>query len=299
MPLTHLLLALLVVLVWGFNFLFVKLGLNEIPPLLLCALRFILASIPAIFFIKPPSAPFKIVALYGLVMFALQFAFIFTGMHVGMTAGMASVILQIQVFFSMFFAAVLLDERPTIWQIAGACVSFMGIVVVALHFDKTISLLGFICIIAAAITWGIGNLITKKIQYCNKISLVVWGSLVASIPMLAACIILEKPSSMLYSYHHVTSLGILSVLYIVYASTWVGYGIWNWLLSRYTISMVAPFTLLVPIIAVLASVLFLGESLLPWKLMATLLVIGGLCINVFGARLFMPKVQPSSPPSQA
>lgn len=77
MPVSHLLLALLVVVVWGFNFLFVTFGLQEISPLLLCALRFLLASVPAIFFIKLPSASLRIVALYGLVMFALQFSFLF------------------------------------------------------------------------------------------------------------------------------------------------------------------------------------------------------------------------------
>lgn len=289
MPISHFLLALLVVTIWGINFLFVKLGLDEISPLLLCAVRFLLASVPAIFFIKPPAIPFRMVAIYGLVMFALQFSLLFIGMHAGMTPGMASLTMQVQVFFSMFFAAILLAERPSIWQIVGAVVSFVGIGLVAMHLDRNISVFGFLFILAAAATWGVGNLITKKTNNINMIALVVWGSFVASFPLLMLSLLFEGASSIVYSYHHLTWQGIISVLYIVYVSTWVGYGVWNWLLGRYPVGMIVPFTLLVPIVGILSSVLVLGEPFQLWKLTAGLLVIGGLCINLIGARFFMFK----------
>ncbi len=114
MPFSHLLLALLVVFVWGINFIFVKLSLEEFSPLLLCAVRFLLASVPAVFFIKPPAVPFKIIAGYGLIMFALQFALLFIGLRVGMTPGVASLLMQVQVFFSMFFAIIFLGEQPQV-----------------------------------------------------------------------------------------------------------------------------------------------------------------------------------------
>jgi O-acetylserine/cysteine efflux transporter len=293
MPIPHLLLALLVVVIWGINFLFVKLGLEEITPLLLCAVRFVLASIPAIFFIKPPAS-FKIVTLYGLVMFALQFSLLFIGMHAGMTTGMASLLMQVQVFFSLFFAAIWLGETLYSWQIAGALISFIGIGLVGMHVDKNISLLGFMAILGAAATWGIGNLITKKITNINMIALVVWGSFIACFPMLILSLIFEGPRSIVHSYNHLTWLGATSVLYIAYASTWIGYGVWNWLISRYPVGMIVPFTLLVPIIAILSSVLILGEPFQLWKLAAGLLVIGGLCINLLGARIFMSKAQSES-----
>lgn len=291
MPIKHLLLCLLVVVIWGGNFIFVRLSLNEFSPLFLCALRFLFASIPAIFFIKPPAIPFRIVTLYGLVMFAMQFSFLFMGMHVGMTPGMASLIMQVQVFFSVFFAALVLGERPSVWQITGSMISFMGIALVALHFDKNISLLGFILILMAAATWGVGNLITKKINNIRMISLVVWGCFVACIPMLVLSFIFEGPSSMVQSYHHVTWVGCVSLLYIVGASTLVGYGVWGWLITHYPIGVVVPFTLLVPVVGILGSVLILGEPFELWKLMSGLLVITGLYINLVGHRWFKARAQ--------
>jgi O-acetylserine/cysteine efflux transporter len=289
MPITHLSLALLVIIIWGVNFLFVKLGLDEFSPLLLCGIRFVLASLPAIFFIKPPAMPFRLVMAYGLIMFGLQFALLFIGMHLGMTPGMASIIMQVQVFFSLFFAALILKEIPSFWQTLGALVSFLGIGVIAMHFDKNISLLGFLFILGSAATWGVGNLITRKARNINMMALVVWGSFVACFPMLLLSCMIEGPSSIVHTYQHLSWSGVIAVLYIVYASTWGGYGTWNWLLSRYPIGTIVPFTLLVPIVGVLSSVIFLHESFQLWKLLAGLLVISGLCINLLGPRLFFTK----------
>ncbi|HAT8715492.1 TPA: EamA family transporter [Legionella pneumophila] len=291
MPFAHLLLALLVVFVWGINFIFVKLSLEEFSPLLLCAVRFLLASVPAVFFIKPPAVPFKIIAAYGLIMFALQFALLFIGLRVGMTPGVASLLMQVQVFFSMFFAIIFLGEQPQVGQIIGALIAFIGIGVVALHFDHNVSLMGFLCILAAAASWGIGNLITKKIHSVNLIAVIVWSSFVACLPMFILSLVFEGPESFVTAYEHMTWKGILSVLYIVYISTWVGYGVWNWLISRYPVGMVVPFTLLVPVVGILSSVLILGEPFYLWKLVAGLLVISGLCINLLTTRLFVAKTQ--------
>lgn len=291
MTLPHTLLALMVVVIWGLNFVFVKFGLQEMSPLLLCALRFFLASFPAVFFIKPPNVPFKILALYGLFMFALQFACVFVGMHVGMTPGMASLIMQMQIFFSLFLAFIVLGERPSLGHIIGALVSFSGIGLVAMHLDNTVTLLGFLLILAAGMSWGAGNLIAKQMKGSNLIAVVAWGSLIASVPISIMALVFEGPSSFVASYHKLTWVGVGSLLYIVYASTWVGYGIWGWLLGYYPVGSVVPFTLLVPVVGILSSVLLLGEPFQLWKLVSGLLVISGLCINLLSTRFFVSKVQ--------
>lgn len=289
MPISHFFLVLIVVIVWGCNFIFVKLGLNEIPPLLLCGLRFFLASLPAIFFIKPPAAPFRIIALYGFLMFGLQFGLLFMSLRAGMPAGLASILMQVQVFFSIFFAVLFLREKVSLWQITGGLICFTGIGLVGMHLDKNITAIGLLLLMSAAATWGLGNLITKKISHINMMSLVVWGSFVACFPMLLLSLLFEGPAAIIYSYKHVSWIGISSLLYIVYASTWVGYGVWNWLLSRHPVSIVAPFTLLIPIVGMLSAIVVLGEPFQTWKLSAGILVIIGICIHLFGARFLTRK----------
>jgi len=285
MPFPHLLLVLLVVVIWGVNFLFVKIGLTEISPLLLCTLRFVLAAFPAIFFVKPPKIPFKLIVGYGIFMFVLQFGFIFLGMDIGMTPGMASLIMQVQIVFSLLFSAIFLGERPTLYQLVGSCISFLGIALVGGHLDADISLLGFICILAAAASWGFGNLITKKINAVDLISVIVWGSFVAIFPMLLFALMFEGWANVIKSYHQLTWMGMGSLAYIVYVSTWIGYGAWTWLIGRYSVGLIVPFALLIPVVSMLGSSLLMGEPFQSWKLVAGLLVISGLGINLFGARL--------------
>lgn len=284
MPVFHLFITLCVVCIWGVNFLFVKIGLEELPPLLLCSLRFLMASIPVIFFVKPPRGHFRDIISYGLLMFALQFSLFFIGMFAGMTPGMASLLMQIQVFFSMFFAALILKERPKKGQVLGALVAFSGIGIVALHFDKDISAIGFFCIMGSAATWGLGNLVGKKIARLNMSTVVVWGSFTASIPLTFAALIFDGVAGISQSLHHISARGFIALLYIVVMSTWMGYGLWNWLLGRYPVTTIVPFTLLVPVVGMLTSVLFYHEILTSWKIASILLVVSGLVINILSTR---------------
>lgn len=289
MPIAHLFLALLVIVIWGLNFIFVKFSLDELSPMQLCTIRFILASIPVIFFIKRPAAPWKLIISFGLFMFALQFTLLFMGMSMGMNPGLSSLLMQVQVFFSMFFAAIFLKEIPTGWQLLGALVSFSGIGLIALQLDSHISIFGFILIMCAAATWGAGNLITKKIGKVNMMSLVIWGSFIAAIPLSLLTMIFEGPKELVSNIQHMSLLGWGSMCFIVYASTWVGYGVWNWLVSRYSVATVVPFTLLVPVVGIIGSIIILDEPFEFWKLIAGFLIITGLGINLVSGRFLLRK----------
>lgn len=285
MPLSHLALAFLLVLVWGFNFVVIKIGLEEISPLLLGFARFFLTSIPAVFLVKRPNVPFRTIVIYGLVMFALQFALLFMGMYAGITPGLASLLLQVHVFFSVLLGALLLKEQLHSWQIAGCLVSFSGIGLVAMNLSGGITLTGFLLVIASAASWGTGNVISKKIGKVNMVSLVIWGSLVAWPPLLAISLLVEGTDKVISTLQHLTWLSGGAVLYITYLSTLFGFGLWSWLIHHHPLKTVTPFTLLVPIIAILCSVALLNEPLQSWKVIAALLVILGLCINLLGPRL--------------
>src|SRR5262245_40818110 len=93
------LLALLVVLIWGFNFVRIKIGCQGLPPLLFAALRFACAALPAVFFIKRPAVPWRLLAGYAMFQFALQFTLLFSGMKLGFPPGLASLVIQLQAFF--------------------------------------------------------------------------------------------------------------------------------------------------------------------------------------------------------
>jgi O-acetylserine/cysteine efflux transporter len=280
----HLLLALLIVTIWGSNFVAIKLALHDLPPLLLGAVRFVFVALPAVFFLRRPAIPVGRLLTYGFSMFGFQFGFLFLGMKLGVPAGLASLVLQFQVFVTMALAAVVLKERISFAQISGALLAGAGFVVVGLHTSGDVTVAGLACVLLAAVSWGFANFTSKRLGQVNPLALVVWGSLVVPVPMALASYVFEGPELIVRSLTHLGGPAIWSVAYIVYLSTLVAYSLWSWLLARHPATTVTPFALLVPVVGLLSSALLLGETLPPWKVAAAALVITGLAINVFGSR---------------
>ncbi len=288
MTLFHSLLLLLVVAIWGLNYVFVKIGLAELPPLFLCFTRFFLVSLPGVLLFKRPTTSFRWVILYSLIMFVLQFALMFSGIQSGISAGLSALLLQTQVFFSLFFAALIFKEKINRWQIGGALLSFSGIGVVSSHLEGESSLSGLLLVLSAAVAWGLGSVIVKKMGKTHSGSLLAWGGLLAWPPLLILSLFLEGSAPILLQIHSLSPATYSAILFIAFFSTAFGFGIWNWLVQLYPIGTVAPFTFLVPIFAMGGSIVFLNETLEPWKIGAALLVIGGLGLNFLGARRSVP-----------
>src|SRR5258708_35119278 len=123
--------ALLVILIWGTNFVAMKFGLLTLSPMLLSALRFVVASLPFLLFVRPPkSVGWRYLAAYGLVQGVGQFGMLFLGLKLGMPAGMASVVLQTQAFVTLLLAAFLLGEPARLWHWLGLVVSLGGLVAI-------------------------------------------------------------------------------------------------------------------------------------------------------------------------
>lgn len=301
MKIIHVLLVILVVFVWGFNFVVLTIGLEEMPPLLLAFARFFLTSIPAIFFIEKPKSHLKMIIGYGLISFSIHFSLLFFGMVLGMTPSLAAIILQVRVFISILLAAIVFHEELNQWQILGALISFSGIAYIAINLGGSMNLTGFLCILAAAASWATGNIISKKMEHINALSLVIWGSLFAWPPLLAVSLILDGPDQFLYTLQHLSWSAIGSVLFITLFATLFCFGVWGWLLRQYPLNAIAPFSLLIPIFGTFSSVLFLDEPLQNWKIIAAVLVLSGLCINLWGSKLqfvFSKSLQAKEPKTE-
>lgn len=277
-------LALLVVLIWGFNFVVIKLGLQGLPPILFTALRFLLAALPLVFFLKRPSVSWRLLAGYAAFQFAIQFSLLFCGMKLGLPPGLASLVIQLQAFFTIGLAVVVLGERPLKVQMAGAALAFSGMALVASQLDASATVLGFMLVIAAAFSWGIGNIFTKRMGKVDALALVAWGSLLAAPPLLVMSLLAEGPAAMTAAIAQLNWLSVGAVLFQAYPTTILGFGIWSLLMRKYPTATIAPFTLLVPVVGMFSAALVLGEALQWWKILAGTLVICGLALNQFGPR---------------
>jgi O-acetylserine/cysteine efflux transporter len=285
MKLTDILLALMTVMIWGFNFVVIKIGLQGLPPILFTALRFIFAAIPLIFFIKRPAVPWKLLVGYALFQFALQFTLLFSGMKLGFPPGLASLVIQLQAFFTIGLAMLILNERPLLTQVIGALIAFSGMVLVAVHLEATATLVGFAMVVAGGFSWAIANIFTKKIGVANPLALVVWGSLIASGPLVIASAAIEGLSAWTFVFTHLHWQSVAAVLFQSYPNTILGFGIWSFLIRKYPTATIAPFSLLVPVSGMISAAVVLGEPLQWWKLVAGFLVLCGLALNQASTRI--------------
>lgn len=286
MPLRDILLALLIVSIWGVNFVAIKWGVDEVAPLLMTALRYLLAALPAVFFIRrPKNVSLGRLVAYGFAIGIAQFGLLFVAIKLGMPAGLASLVMQLQVFFTIGLAVAFLGERPNLFQVLGVIIGFGGIAVIGVERLDSAALWPFVMTIAAALFWGIGNVLTKGAGKVDMFAFVVWSSLVPPVPLFVLSLIFEGPGAMPEALTNLTWFGGGSILFIAYASTLLGYGLWSVLLGKYPASVVAPFTLLVPVTGFTSAAILLNESISHLEILGSVLVFLGLLVNVFGPRL--------------
>ncbi len=285
------LLAMLVVIVWGLNFVVIKMGLHNMPPLMLAGLRFLLVAFPALLFVARPKIPFRLLAAYGLTISFGQFAFLFCAIKFGMPAGLASLVLQAQAFFTIILGVFVFRERLQTKQVAGIALAVIGVLILIEGSlgGQHVALLGFMLTLAAAFSWACGNIFNKKIMQLEArpqiMSLVVWSALIPVIPFFVASLLMDGPALMLQSLVAIDLTTILSLLYLAFVATIVGYGIWGSLLGRYETWRVAPLSLLVPVVGMASAALILDEKLSATQLVGAVLIMAGLYINVFGLRV--------------
>jgi O-acetylserine/cysteine efflux transporter len=282
--LRHSLLAALVAVLWGLNFVAIDLGLHangrDVPPLLFVAMRFVLVVFPWIFFVRKPDVSWLAIIGVGLFMSAGQFGLLYLSMALGMPAGLASLVLQAQVLLTVLLAAAFLGERPSGRQLIGVVLGVAGLAVVAVGRSAVAPLLPFIIVLAAALSWAAGNVIARRAKAASGLGLVVWSGAVVPLPLAGLSLIVDGPNAFVATLVDLQPATALSAVYTAVFASLVGYGIWNWLLAKYPPSAVVPFTLLVPVVGMSTAWLALQEVPSATEIAGGLLLLGGVATAV-------------------
>jgi O-acetylserine/cysteine efflux transporter len=274
-------LVLLVVLLWGVNFVVIKLGLRGVSPFVLGGLRFTLTALPAIFFLRRPKLPFRVYAGFALTTFLGQFTLLFWAIKVGMPTGLSSLVHQSQAFFTVLLAAVVLGERPRPAQLAGMAVAALGLASIATGSGKSFPLAGLVLTLGAAVAWAAGNLVSRSLARhgeVNALAFVVWAALPLPIPFFALAWAFEGRDAVAASLTAMDALSWAAVAYLAFGATLTGYGLWSRLLRTYPAAQVARFTLLVPVVGLGCGWLAFGERLSAAQLVGCALVTAGLAL---------------------
>lgn len=286
MPLKDWLAALLVIVIWGVNFVVIKVGLNDVPPLLLGGLRFSLVAFPAVFFVKRPAVGWGALMAYAFTISFAQFIFLFVAIYIGMPAGLSSLVMQSQAFFTVLIAAMFLNEKVRRHNIIGIAVAVLGLALIGWGAKPgSVPILGFVLTLCSAICWAVGNIIIKGFGKVDMFALVVWGALIPPIPFFVLSWLVEGPAQIHDALVNISVLGIGAVFYLAFISTNIGFGLWGRLLSKHPVSKIAPLSLLIPVIGLVSSWLMLNEHMTLLQWVSGVIVVAGLAMNSFGMKL--------------
>ena len=286
MTVAELLLALAVVFIWGTNFVVIKVGLADFPPLLFAALRFGFAALPWIFFIRRPPVAWRYLAGFGIFLGVGQFGLLFIAMRADITPGLASLVMQVQVFFTVALALWLFREPLHARNLAGLALAVAGLATIGLNVDAHTTTRGLLLVLAAALAWAAANMTVKyaarRHGRVDVLPFMIWSCAFAVPPLFALAFLFEGAGPIQAALAGAGWAGWAAVLWQSLGNTLFGFGVWNWLLARHSAAVFTPTALLVPVFGLAASSLVLDEPLHAWKLAAAGLIVAGLAINMFG-----------------
>jgi O-acetylserine/cysteine efflux transporter len=301
MPLRDRLLAGLVALLWGVNFVAIHFSLEHYPPFFLVGLRFLVLAIPTVLFVKWPGVKVRWLLGYGLGFGILQFAFLYAGMATGMPAGLASLVLQASAPFTVVIAAVWLRERLTLVQGVGILVAVAGLGIIAAERAGVSALLPVILTLCGALGWAFGNVCSRQANPVSPLGLTLWMSVVPPVPMIALSLLFEGPERIWSSLSTTFTLealpAVLGLVYTVVFGTIVGGGIWVTLMKRNPSSRVAPFSMLVPVAGFISAWLILGDVPTVGDLLGGAVVLAGVLVATVAwrPRSRLPRSGPGLP----
>ena len=292
--------ALGVVIIWGLNFVAMKVGLRTFTPFQLGLARYVFAVFPLILVVPRPQVHWGWVVGYGLLQGVGQFGLLFTGLHLGMTAALASVLMQTQIFFTAFFSFALLHERPDRQLTVGLVFAGLGLACIAAeqlanarHAQVSITTTsGVVLTLGAAVMWAASNLIVRQARGANApfkiVPFLVWSSLVPILPFVGMTMLFD-PTPTRWAWHGAPWSSWLAVAYLGWISTIIAYALWTGMLMRHPANRVAPFSLGVPIVGLAAGVFILDESISGWQWAGIGLIAAALACVVLGGSLRSPR----------
>ena len=284
LPLRHFLLALVVVAIWGSNFVVIKYALADLPPLLFAALRFALAFAPTAFFLRRPRVDIRNMALYGVLIGVGQFGVLYLAINGHISPGLASLVVQTQVFFTIGIAMKTSGETVKPFQWFALVLAASGIAVIVMHTDGSTTIGGLLMVLFAAMSWAAGNITAKRAIGVNMLAYVVWSSVFAVPPLIILSLMFEGVDAIRLGLSTASATTWFAVAWQSFGNTLFGYAAWGMLLARYPAATITPMALLVPVFGMSASSWWLAESLPMWKLIAASLVILGLAVNLLWPR---------------
>jgi len=295
MKITDYFLILLSTFILGVNYVAVKIGVAEFPPLFMVALRFTIVASILIWFAKAPGEYFPAVLLFSFTMGLLHFGLIFIGFE-RVDASLVAIIFQLGVPFSVIFARIFLGEDFGWRRWVGIGIAFSGAVLIAGAPQSSSNLFYLMIVLISIIAWGIASIQIRRMADYDAISLSAWMTLLAAPQLYLASVLLETGQISAAMEASISAWG--AVFFTAIGASIIGYGLWYHLIGKYTVNKIIPFGFLAPLFGIASAVILLGESMTTITIIGTVLILSGVMI-VQMRSLAKPSAKPSERHDQA
>ncbi|HEY9211370.1 MAG TPA: EamA family transporter [Ancylobacter sp.] len=284
MPLRDKFLVLAVVCVWALNMIVIKLGVAEIPPVLMTAFRFVLVSVLVVPFTRITRKQLPGVLLVSVTFGSMHFGLLFLALEHA-EAGTSAVVIQLGAPIATLLACLWLREPLGAVRLVGLVISVAGIVVLAAG-PTLPPPLSLALLVTSATGWAVTNLIVKQVAGISPMAMMGWSSLFSVPQLLLASWLLESDRWGMVAtagWH-----GWFSVVYSAIGSSIIAYGIWYWLLQRHSVNAVVPYSMLNPLLTVLFGIVLIGDDPSPVKIIGALVMVAGVALILRKPTITLP-----------
>mgnify|MGYP001457531154 FL=1 len=282
MPYRHVLIVVLVPMIMGFGFVISKPAMEFFPPILLNGLRWSLSGLIMFWFFPFPKKYFKQIFFIALIGCTIQYSLTYSGLKI-VDASSATLFVQAEVPFGLLVAFLILGEKPSIRNIIGVIIAFIGIYILTGDPKLEGKLIGVILLLSGAFTWAFAQVLAKPIsQKINALTLTAWiGVFAGPQSILASTLIEGNPIEFIMSAN---LMAWIIMLYLALIMNVLGYSLWYFVLGKYPVNFVMPGLLLLPVAGLLTAVLLLGETLTFYNLLGGSVVIVGVALILINKR---------------
>jgi len=288
---------LILCLVWGTTWIFIKIGLEDLPPITFAAARFILAVLILAFIIKLQKLPlpktandWKLIALTGILQFSVNYSLVFWSEQY-ISSGLAAVLQAMITVFGLVLAWIFLPaERITRLKIFAVLLGIVGVAVIfieQLQVNSVMAFAGCAAIVVGAYAAAQASILIKaKGSQLHPASL-VFAQMICGLPVLIIYALIQEGNPLDFSW---TWRAVICVLYLSILGTIAAFWLYYWLLSKIESTKAMMISLVTPLIAVVIGAIFLGETLPPQTLFGGVLILASIGLIVFRPKLkFKPQ----------
>jgi len=279
MKIQDIFIALLVPIVLGFGFVIAKPAMQYFPPYLLMGMRFTIPALLLVWWFPLPKGLYFDLFKVSLIGSTLQYGLTYTGLNI-IDASSAILLVQLEVPFGIIIAFFLLKEIPTMKNIAGLVIAFIGVFILTGAPNLEGKYIGVLLTIAGAFTWALGAVMAKPLsKKIGAFALMTWLC-VFSGPMLLLVSLMFDGNPMQYIlFANLNSW--LTVIFLGFFMQPIGYAAWYYVLKKYPVNKVMPVLLVLPVTGLITSIFLLGEDPPKQVFLGGLVIISGVALILF------------------